>query len=234
MFYLLFVTYIYAQPSKDIHDIPDSLRQKWYDWGRTKNVSENYPFFKEGWVDYRGLRHLQKGKTLDDLQTYILEHSEYVFEGKVIKDATFYSYNGKVIWRKFLIKVTKVVKGDMKPGLAELIAWGGPYISSEYEGPAVVEYTRGIFFCNKLALPNEPAYYTENTDNPQVLELELDISTIYGSVANYDGAYGSCSFLGSNNSYEGIWNWLAVKMKNLYGKDISAKPTIAPIIVMPK
>jgi hypothetical protein len=99
-----------------------------------------------------------------------INNSEYVFEGIIIKDSTYFRDNKPV--KSEIVKVTKVFRGKLNPGTVEIVNFTECVVT--YKNRA--EYKKCwseklcIFFCrNAKELPYDPEYNININDNKVLL-----------------------------------------------------------------
>jgi Secretion system C-terminal sorting domain len=190
------------------------------------NSPSQHVFVKNKWkiATYYG-----EGISDEFLRKYTYDHSDFIFEGKVIKqDFYFHGAGTNLIFANDIIQITKVIKGDLKLGTVELKTRHGILEGSSGGNPCVVDDTEGVFYCNAAEDSIKTRFKAEKT-NAIMLKLFFDNRQGDCSVMDYHGYMGSVVFMGGKEPYydtKASDKWIA-NQKNRLSQD-SIKTDIKP------
>ena len=110
-----------------------------------------------------------QGSNIDSTRDDVINHSDYIFEGAIIKESTYLRGNPV---KSEIIKVTKVFTGNLSPGTVEIIHYiqsvvsmkhqkkkktlGLPWILPGLEN--IINVRTGYFFAFAKEFPRDPRY----------------------------------------------------------------------------
>ena len=136
-------------------------------------------------------------KQLDSVHEVIINKSDYVFEGNIIKSDIYFRNNSVIC--SDIIKITKVFRGNIQTGTIEVLS----YSSFNMDGDQRVTWHRnsydkfGIFFCGiAKEFQFDPKYNIDKVDNKEILTKK-----------------GRIQYSPYSGSYEGIINLKSGKLQ---------------------
>ena len=138
------------------------------------------------WKQKRDMEELSREKKLSDERDKrkkqirdTLANAEYIFEGKTIR-LTSYRRDNKINVESRIVKISKVIKGNLKIGTCEIVT---PLPEGSGAGDTREPYeprdTFGIFVCRKAKeFPYNPKYNIDRVDNKEILTEGHNVCSI--------------------------------------------------------
>ena len=129
------------------------------------------------WKQKRDMEELSREKKLSDERDKrkkqirdTLANAEYIFEGKTIR-LTSYRRDNKINVESRIVKISKVIKGNLKIGTCEIVTpLSEGIVAGDTRDPYAPRDTFGIFVCRKaVEFPFDPRYNIDKVDNKEIL-----------------------------------------------------------------
>ncbi len=125
-------------------------------------------------------------KQSDSIRDEIINKSEYVFEGTIIKCDGYFRNNS--VMCSEIVKITKVFRGNLVPGSIEVLSYSNSILVDGYKREAwkLNSYDKfGIFFCRiAKEFQFDPKYNIDKVDNKEILTYKGRIQ-----YSPYGGSY---------------------------------------------
>ena len=122
-------------------------------------------------------------KRSDSIRDEIINKSEYVFEGNIIKNDIYFRNNS--VTSSEIVKISKVFRGNIVPGTIEIVSYSSLNMDGDLRvtGHINSDDKFGIFFCRfAKEFPNDPKYNIDKVDNKVILA--------YKGIIKYSSPYG--------------------------------------------
>jgi len=122
-------------------------------------------------------------KQSDSIRDEIINKSEYVFEGNIIKNDIYFRNNS--VTSSEIVKITKVFRGNIVPGTIEIVSFSSLNMDGDQRVTGHVNSVDkfGIFFCRPAKeFPYDSKYNIDQVDNKVILS--------YNGIIKYSSPYG--------------------------------------------